>query len=154
MEGGDNVKIAVVDMARISLGREVQPEASDFSKVARELFYILDGEMQTSWQLIYSRVPRTYAIFLTKSKIAQVAEELCSAFQETGFAYLVNHGIGPDLIEEVYCSLKPKQSMWLQNLHQAMEKSFEFFSLDEDLKEKLRKGPEYQVGQYCLLFPA
>merc|ERR1712240_635212 len=25
-----------------------------------------------------------------------------------------------------------------------MEKSFEFFSLDEDLKEKLRKGPEYQ----------
>ena len=151
MEGGDNVKIAVVDMARISLGREVQPEASDFSKVARELFYVLDGEMQTSWQLIYSRVPRTYAIFPTKSNIAQVAEELCSAFQETGFAYLVNHGIGPDLIKEVYCSLKPKQSMWLQNLHQAMEKSFEFFSLDEDLKEKLRKGPEYQVGQYCLL---
>ena len=154
MEGGDNVKIAVVDVARISLDREVQPEASDFSKVARELFYVLDGEMQTSWQLIYSRVPRTYAIFLTKSNIAQVAEELCSAFQETGFAYLVNHGIGPDLIKEVYCSLKPKQSMWLQNLHQAMEKSFEFFSLDEDLKEKLRKGPEYQVGQYCLLFPA
>ena len=28
-----------------------------------------------------------------------------------------------------------------------MEKSFEFFSLDEHLKEKLRKGPEYQVGQ-------
>ena len=27
-----------------------------------------------------------------------------------------------------------------------MEKSFEFFSLDEHLKEKLRKGPEYQVG--------
>ena len=78
-----------------------------------------------------------------------MAEELCSAFQETGFAYLVNHGIGPDLIKEVYCSLKPKQSMLLQNLHQAMEKSFEFFSLDEDLKEKLRKGPEYQVGQYC-----
>ena len=154
MEGGDNVKIAVVDVARISLDREVQPEASDFSKVARELFYVLDGEMQTSWQLIYSRVLRTYAIFLTKSNIAQVAEELCSAFQETGFAYLVNHGIGPDLIKEVYCSLKPKQSMWLQNLHQAMEKSFEFFSLDEDLKEKLRKGPEYQVGQYCLLFPA
>ena len=154
MEGGDNVKIAVVDVARISLDREVQPEASDFPEVARELFYVLDGEMQTSWQLIYSRVPRTYAIFLTKSNIAQVAEELCSAFQETGFAYLVNHGIGPDLIKEVYCSLKPKQSMWLQNLHQAMEKSFEFFSLDEDLKEKLRKGPEYQVGQYCLLFPA
>ena len=110
--------------------------------------------LHVSWQLIYSRVPRTYAIFLTKFNIAQVAEELCSAFQETGFAYLVNHGIGPDLIEEVYCSLKPKQSMWLQNLHQAMEKSFEFFSLDEDLKEKLRKGPEYQVGQYCLLFPA
>ena len=154
MEGGDNVKIAVVDVARISLDREVQPEASDFSKVARELFYVLDGEMQTSWQLIYSRVPRTYAIFLTKSNIAQVAEELCSAFQETGFAYLVNHGIGPDIIKEVYCSLKPKQSLWLQNLHQAMEKSFEFFSLDEDLKEKLRKGPEYQVRQYCLLFPA
>jgi len=87
MEGGDNVKIAVVDVARISLDREVKPEASDFSKVA---------------------------------------EELCSAFQETGFAYLVNHGIGPDLIKE------------------AMEKSFEFFSLDEHLKEKLRKGPEYQ----------
>ena len=104
MEGDDNVKIAVVDVARISLDREVQPEASDFSKVARELFYVLDGEMQTSWQLIYSRVPRTYAIFLTKSNIAQVAEELCSAFQETGFAYLINHGIGPDLIKEVYCS--------------------------------------------------
>jgi len=74
-------------VARISLARKVQPEASDFSKVA---------------------------------------EELCSAFQETGFAYLVNHGIGPDLIKE------------------AMEKSFEFFSLDEHLKEKLRKGPEYQ----------
>ena len=114
MEGGDNVKIAVVDVARISLDREVQPEASDFSKVARELFYVRDGEMQTSWQLIYSRVPRTYAKFLTKSNIAQVAEELCSAFQETGFAYLVNHGIGPILIKEVYCSLKPKQSMWLQ----------------------------------------
>ena len=56
MEGGDSVKIAVVDVARISLDREVQPEASDFSKVARELFYVLDGEMQTSWQLIYSRV--------------------------------------------------------------------------------------------------
>ena len=35
MEGGDNVKIAVVDVARISLAREVQPEASDFSKVAK-----------------------------------------------------------------------------------------------------------------------
>ena len=45
MEGGDNVKIAVVDVARISLDREVQPEASDFSKVARELFYVLDGEI-------------------------------------------------------------------------------------------------------------
>ena len=35
MEGGDNVKIAVVDVAGISLDREVQPEASDFSKLAR-----------------------------------------------------------------------------------------------------------------------
>ena len=60
MEGGDSVKIAVVDVAKISLAREVQPEASDFSKVVRELFYVRDGEMQTSWQLIYSRVPRTY----------------------------------------------------------------------------------------------
>ena len=47
MEGGD-VKIAVVDVARISLDREVQPEASDFSKVARELFYVLDDEMSSS----------------------------------------------------------------------------------------------------------
>ena len=70
------------------------------------MFYVLDGEMQTSLQFIYSRVPRTYAIFLTKSNIAQVAEELCSAFQETGFAYLVNHGIGPDLIKEVRSSSK------------------------------------------------
>ena len=61
MEGGDNVKIAVVDVARISLDREVQPEASDFSKVAKELFYIRDDEMSSSWQL---RVSRTYAIFL------------------------------------------------------------------------------------------
>ena len=30
-----------------------------------------------------------------------------------------------------------------------MEKSFEFFSLDDHLKERMRKGPEYQVGQYC-----
>ena len=152
MEGGDSVKIAVVDVARISLAREVQPEASDFSKVAKELFYVRDGEMQTSWQLIYSRVSRTYAIFLCSwgeniIYLIQVAEELCSAFQETGFAYLVNHGIGPDLIKEVYCSLKPKQSMWLQNLHQAMEKSFEFFSLDDHLKERMRKGPEYQVAK-------
>ena len=36
MEGGDSVKIAVVDVAKVSLAREVQPEASDFSKVAKE----------------------------------------------------------------------------------------------------------------------
>ena len=64
MEGGDSVKIAVVDVARISLAREVQPEASDFSKVAKELFYVLDDEMLSSWKLIYSRVSRTFAIFL------------------------------------------------------------------------------------------
>jgi len=57
---------------------------------------------------------------------AEVAKELCSAFQETGFAYLVNHGIQPHLVQ------------------QAMSKSLEFFSLDEGLKEKMRKGPEHQ----------
>ena len=64
MEGGDNVKIAVVDVAKISLAREVQPEASDFSKVAKELFFLLDEEMLSNWQLIYPRVSRTYAICL------------------------------------------------------------------------------------------
>ena len=45
MEVGDDDRIAVVDVGKISLAREVQPEASDFSKVAKELFYVLDGEM-------------------------------------------------------------------------------------------------------------
>jgi len=57
---------------------------------------------------------------------AEVAKELCSAFQGTGFAYLVNHGIQPHLVQ------------------QAMSKSLEFFSLDEGVKEEMRKGPEYQ----------
>jgi len=57
---------------------------------------------------------------------AEVAKELCSAFQETGFAYLVNHGIQPLLVQ------------------QAMSKSLDFFSLDEGVKEKMSKGPEYQ----------
>merc|ERR1711953_85854 len=57
---------------------------------------------------------------------SEVAKELCSAFQETGFAYLVNHGVDLHLVQ------------------QAMEKSLEFFSLHEGLKEKMGKGPEYQ----------
>merc|ERR1712130_366091 len=57
---------------------------------------------------------------------AEVAKELCSAFQGTGFAYLVDHGIEPHLVQ------------------QAMRKSLEFFSLDDGVKEKMSKGPEYQ----------
>ena len=31
----------------------------------------------------------------------KVAKELCSAFQGTGFAYLVDHGIEPHLVQQV-----------------------------------------------------
>merc|ERR1712055_1257458 len=57
---------------------------------------------------------------------AEVSKELCSAFQDTGFAYLLNHGIKQHLVQ------------------QAMEKSLEFFSLDEEVKVQMSKGPEYQ----------
>ena len=40
---------------------------------------------------------------------AQVSKALCSAFQETGFAYLVNHGIEPHLIQQVHCSFGSKK---------------------------------------------
>ena len=33
-----------------------------------------------------------------------------------------------------------------------MEKSFEFFSLDDHLKETIRKGPEYQVAKKLFFF--
>ena len=39
---------------------------------------------------------------------SQVSNALCSAFQETGFAYLVNHGIEPHLIQQVHCTLGSK----------------------------------------------
>ena len=32
---------------------------------------------------------------------SEVAKELCSAFQETGFAYLVNHGVDLHLVQQV-----------------------------------------------------
>ena len=99
MEGGDSVKIAVVDVAKISLAREVQPEASDFSKVARELFYVLDGEMQTSWQLIYSRVPRTYAIFLTKSNGVRWPKSCARLFRKLDSPTLSTMVLGQTLLK-------------------------------------------------------
>ena len=53
MEGGDSVKIAVVDVARISLAREVQPEASDFSKVVKRNCFMF-------WMMKYCKILPSY----------------------------------------------------------------------------------------------
>lgn len=79
-----------------------------------------------------------------------MSKELCSAFQGTGFAYLVNHGIDPHLVQQVgdnsniHCSLTIGEKEQYHST-QAMGKSLEFFSLDEGVKEQMSKGPEYQV---------
>ena len=47
MEVGDDDRIAVVDVGKISLAREVQPEASHFTEVANYLDDDLDDELTT-----------------------------------------------------------------------------------------------------------
>ena len=47
MEVGDDDRIAVVDVSKISLAREVQPEASHFTEVANYLDDDLDDELTT-----------------------------------------------------------------------------------------------------------
>ena len=87
----------------------------------------------------------------------KVSKELCSAFQDTGFAYLVNHGIEQHLVQQVdsgqlkhkLCGLAKEEEEQYHST-QAMEKSLEFFSLDEGVKEQMSKGPEYQVGNESL----
>ena len=81
-----------------------------------------------------------------------MSKELCSAFQGTGFAYLVNHGIDPHLVQQVggnsnICTFWSDNRREKEQYHstQAMGKSLEFFSLDEGVKEQMSKGPEYQV---------
>ena len=81
-----------------------------------------------------------------------MSKELCSAFQDTGFAYLVNHGIEQHLVQQVdsgqlnhrLCGLAIGEEEQYHS-SQAMEKSLEFFSLDGGVKEQMSKGPEYQV---------
>ena len=78
-----------------------------------------------------------------------MSKELCSAFQDTGFAYLLNHGIEQHLVQQVVDNSYIHRSLTIKRtqypLTQAMEKSLEFFSLDEEVKARVSKGPEYQV---------
>ena len=80
--GRGGVQIAVVDAGKISLAREDQPGANDFAEVAKELLYDL-----------------LHCAF--SNDCLKVSKELCSAFQGTGFAYLVNHGIEQHLVQQV-----------------------------------------------------
>ena len=84
----------------------------------------------------------------------KVSKELCSAFQDTGFAYLLNHGIEQHLVQQVVDNSYIHRSLTIKKtqypLTQAMEKSLEFFSLDEEVKARVSKGPEYQVERKVL----
>ena len=78
--------------------------------------------------------------------LLKVSKELCSAFQDTGFAYLVNHGIEQHLVQQVVAThIHRSLTIEEKEQSQAMGKSLEFFSLDERVKEQMSKGPEYQV---------
>merc|ERR1719187_2544145 len=55
-----------------------------------------------------------------------LAEALDTSFADIGFAYIKNHGIGQDIINN------------------AMEASMKFFNMDEKVKTLSRKGIEYQ----------
>merc|ERR1719315_689978 len=55
-----------------------------------------------------------------------LAADLDTSFADIGFAYIKNHGIGQDIIDN------------------AMEASMKFFKLAHDVKTLSRKGPEYQ----------
>ena len=35
---------------------------------------------------------------------ARVARDLCAAFEQVGFAYVVNHGVAPDLIDGAFAA--------------------------------------------------
>ena len=58
--------------------------------------------------------------------VSQVKDGL----EKTGFLYIRNHGVPPEVIEE------------------AMKTSMDFFNLDREVKNETRKGAEYQ-GQTC-----
>merc|ERR1711953_1012570 len=57
---------------------------------------------------------------------ANLAEEIKCCFGQIGFMYIKNHGIPAETIQD------------------AMKESLNFFQLDEKVKEKTRKGVEYQ----------
>ena len=57
---------------------------------------------------------------------ANLAEEIKSCFGQIGFMYIKNHGIPPETIKN------------------AMQESLNFFQLGKEVKEKTRKGVEYQ----------
>ena len=138
MGRGGSAQIAVVDAGKISLAREDKPEAKDFAEVAKYNELLMRVWFSVGFLHCFKKV----------------SKELCSAFQDTGFAYLVNHGIEQELVQQVDRSqLKHKlcglgiEEEEEERYHstQAMEKSLEFFSLDEGVKEQMSKGPEYQV---------
>merc|ERR1712038_1219131 len=56
----------------------------------------------------------------------KLAADLDTSFADIGFAYIKNHGIGQDIIDN------------------AMEASMKFFKLAHDVKTLSRKGSEYQ----------
>ena len=57
---------------------------------------------------------------------ANLAQEIKSCFGQIGFMYIKNHGIPAETIQN------------------AMKESLNFFQLDKKVKEKTRKGVEYQ----------
>ena len=57
---------------------------------------------------------------------ANLAEEIKSCFGQIGFMYIKNHGIPAETIKN------------------AMQESLNFFQLGKEVKEKTRKGVEYQ----------
>ena len=57
---------------------------------------------------------------------ANLAEEIKECFGQIGFMYLKNHGISSETINK------------------AMKESLKFFGLENEVKDKARKGTEYQ----------
>jgi len=62
--------------------------------------------------------------------LEEVGALISQAFQQTGFAYIQNHGIPPAVIDSAFRS------------------SMEFFTMDDSTKEQVSKGVEYQ-GWVC-----
>ena len=57
---------------------------------------------------------------------ANLAEEIKKCFGEIGFMYVKNHGLSAETINK------------------AMKESLKFFGLEDEVKEKTRKGVDYQ----------